>query len=93
MNLEGLLARIEQIQNNMAFYGREMVIALAAIVFGLILIKWINQGLKRVFSKLPISSAKGATARNVITVLLGAALITIVAIELGLEPRPVVRFL
>jgi small conductance mechanosensitive channel len=93
MNLETILARIEQIQNNMAFYGREMVIAFAAIVLGLILIKWINQGLKRVFSKLPISPAKGATARNVITVLLGAALITIVAIELGLEPRPVVRFL
>jgi len=93
MNLEDILARIEHIQNNMSLYGREVVIAFAAIVFGLILIKWINQGLKRVFSKLPISSAKGATARNVITVLLGAALITIVAIELGLEPRPVVRFL
>ena len=93
MNLESLLARIELIQNNMALYGREVVIAFAVIVFGLILIKWINQRLKRVFSKLPISSAKGATARNVITVLLGAALISIVAIELGLEPRPVVRFL
>ena len=93
MILEDLLARIQQIENNMIFYGREMVIAFAAIVFGLILIKWINQGLKRVFGKLPISPAKGATARNVITVLLGAALITIVTIELGLEPRPVVRFL
>ena len=93
MNLEGILARIEQIQNNMSLYGREVVIAFAVIVFGLILIKWINQRLKRVFRKLPISSAKGATARNVITVLLGAALISIVAIELGLEPRPVVRLL
>jgi len=93
MNLEGILARIEQIQNNMALYGREMVIAFAAIVFGLILIKWINQRLKRVFIKLPISPAKGATVRNVITVLMSAALITFVAIQLGLEPRPVMRFL
>ena len=88
MNLESILARIEQIQNNMALYGREMVIAFAAIVFGLILIKWINQRLKRVFIKLPISPAKGATVRNVITVLMSAALITFVAIQLGLEPRP-----
>jgi small conductance mechanosensitive channel len=93
MILEDLLARIQQIQNNMIFYGREMVIAFAAIVFGLILIKWINQRLKRVFIKLPISPAKGATVRNVITVLMSAALITFVAIQLGLEPRPVVRFL
>jgi len=93
MILEDLLARTQQIHDNMIFYGREMVIAFAAIVFGLILIKWINKRLKRVFIKLPISPAKGATARNVITVLMSAALITFVAIQLGLEPRPVVRLL
>jgi small conductance mechanosensitive channel len=91
--MEGLLARIQQIQNNMAFYGREMVIAFAAIVFGLILIKYINKGLKRAFRNLPISPARGATVRNIITVLMGAVLITFVAIELGSEPRLVVRFL
>ena len=93
MILENLLARIQQMQSNMALYGREVVIALAVIVFGMILIKWINQRLKHVFSRLPISPAKGATARNVITVLMSTALITIVAIELGLEPRLVVRIL
>jgi len=91
--VEDLLARIQQFQSNMALYGREIVIALAVIVFGMILIKWINQRLKHVFKKLPITPAKGATVRNVITVLMSAALITFVAIELGLEPRPVVRLL
>lgn len=93
MIVEDLLARIQQFQSNMALYGREAVIALAVIVFGMILIKWINQRLKHVFKKLPITPAKGATVRNVITVLMSAALITFVAIELGLEPRPVVRLL
>ena len=93
MILKDLLARIQQFQSNMALYGREAVIALAVIVFGMILIKWINQRLKHVFKKLPITPAKGATVRNVITVLMSAALITFVAIELGLEPRPVVRLL
>ena len=93
MILEDLLARIQQFQSNMALYGRETVIALAVIVFGMILIKWINQRLKHVFKKLPITPAKGATVRNVITVLMSAALITFVAIQLGLEPRPVVRLL
>ena len=91
--MEGFSAKIAQIESTMSLYGREVVIAFAVIVLGLILIKWINQGLKRAFKKLPISPAKGATIRNVIIVLMSAALIAFVAIELGLRPRPVVRFL
>ena len=91
--MEGYSAKIAQLESTMSLYGRDIVIAFAVIILGLILIKWINQRLKRVFIKLPISPAKGATVRNVITVLMSAALITFVAIQLGLEPRPVVRFL
>lgn len=91
--MEDLLARIQEIEGALAFYGDEMLIAFAVIVLGLILIKWINQGLKRIGSKLPISPAKGATARNVISVLMAAVLIAFVAIELGLQPKPVVQFL
>lgn len=91
--MDELLARIQNMEQTMAFYGREIVIAFAVIVLGLILIKRINLGLKRVFSKLPISPARGATVRNVLWVLMVAALMSFVAIELGLEPRPVVRFL
>jgi len=43
--------------------------------------------------KLAIVAVKGATVRNIITVLMASALITFVAIELGLEPKLVVRFL
>ena len=91
--MESLFARIQKLEGTMGLYGREIVIAFAVIVFGLILIKWTNHGLKRVFRKLPMSPSKGATIRNVICVLMGAFLITFVGIELGLEPRFVVRFL
>ena len=91
--MEGFSIKIAKLESTMSLYGREVVIAFALIVFGLILIKWINQGLKRVFIKLPISPAKGATVRNVIIVLMNAALISFGATQLGLEPRPVVRFL
>ena len=91
--MEGFSAKIAQIESTMSLYGREVVIACAIVVLGLILIKWINQGLKKAFRKLPISSAKGATVRNVIVVLMSAALLSYVAIHMGLEPRPVVRFL
>ena len=91
--MEGYSAKIAQLESTMSLYGRDIVIAFAVIILGLILIKWINQGLKRAFKKLPISPAKGATIRNVIIVLMSAALIAFVGIELGLRPRPVVRFL
>jgi small conductance mechanosensitive channel len=91
--MEGFSVKIAQLESAMSLYGREVVIAFAVIVFGLILIKWINKGLKHVFRKLPISPAKGATVRNVITVLMSAALISFVAIQLGLDPRAVKRFL
>ena len=91
--MEGFSAKIAQIESTMSLYGREWVIAFAAFVFGLILIKWINKGLKRAGTKVPISPAKGATIRNVITVLMAALLITSVAIYLGVAPRPVMRFL
>lgn len=91
--MEGFSVKIAQIESTLSLYGREVLIAFAVIVLGLILIKWINQGLKRVFKNLPISPAKGATVRNVIIALMSAGLITFVAIELGLEPRPVARLL
>jgi small conductance mechanosensitive channel len=91
--MEGLAASIEQMENTMSLYGKEMVIGFAVIVLGLILIKWINQGLKKAFSKLPISPARGATIRNVLCVLMFAVLVTFAAIELGIAVGPVMRFL
>jgi len=91
--MEGFIANIEQMENTMALYGREMVIAFAVIVLGLILIKWINQGLKKAFSKLPISPARGATVRNVLCVLMLTVLVTFAAIEIGIAAGPVMRFL
>jgi small conductance mechanosensitive channel len=90
--MDGFSVKIAQIESTMSLYGREVMIAFAVIVFGLILIKWINQGLKRFFLKLPISPAKGVAVRNIITVLMSAALISFAAIQVGLDARPVARF-
>jgi small conductance mechanosensitive channel len=91
--MEGFSVKIAKLESTMSLYGREVVIAFAVVVFGLILIKWINQGLKRFFLKLPISPAKGATIRNIIIVIMTAALISFAAIQIGLDARPVARFL
>ena len=41
--MEGFSAKIAQIESTMSLYGRDIVIAFAGFVLGLILIKWINQ--------------------------------------------------
>ena len=51
--MEGFSIKIAKLESTMSLYGREVLIAFAIVVFGLILIKWINKGLKRVFIKLP----------------------------------------
>lgn len=91
--MDGLIKSIEQMENTMSLYGKEMVIGFAIIVLGLILIKWINLGLKKAFSNLPISPARGATFRSVLCVLMLAVVVTLVAIELGIAVGPVIRFL
>jgi len=91
--MEGLLAKIQETENFMAFYGWKLVTASAIIVFGLILIKLINQGLRRVFRELHISPQRGATLRNIISVLMFAALVTFTAIELDLESKLVLQCL
>ena len=91
--MEGLLAKIQEIENTMALYGSKLVITFAVIVFGLILIKLINQGLRPVLRKLPISPHRGATLRNIISVLMSSALVAFTAIALGLDSKLVLQFL
>ena len=91
--MEGYSAKIARMVSAMSLYGRELMIAAAVIVFGLILIKWLNQLLKKAFVKLPISPARGATIRNFICVMMLGAIVSYAAIEIGIPARPVMRLL
>ena len=53
----------------------------------------INQGLRPVLRKLPISPHKVAILRNVISVLMFAALVTFTAIAQGLDVKLVLQCL
>ena len=91
--MEGLLLKIEEIENTMALYGWKLVTAAAVLVFGLILIKLLNQGLRPVLRKLPISPHSGATLRNIISLLMFAALVIFTALSFGLDSKLVYQFL
>ncbi len=85
--------KIKEIGHIMAQHGRDIIIALALVVVGLIIIKWINQGLKRGLSKLPLSSARASVVRNIVCVIILAIVAIMASIEIGLPPRPVLQIL
>jgi small conductance mechanosensitive channel len=93
MDMDDLLARIEQLEATMMSYGQSMMVALVIVIAGIVAVKWTNRGLKQIFSKMAISPNKGVMVRNIVCVLLFAAVVTVAAIVLGLEARPVFRLL
>jgi small conductance mechanosensitive channel len=93
MDMENLLARINQLEATMVSYGHTVIVALVIVIAGLILIKWVNRGFKNAFNKMDIAPNKGSMVRNILCVLMFAAMIIFVAIVIGLEALPVIRFL
>lgn len=91
--MDGFSAKMEEIARLMSLYGREVVHAFAIIVLGLILIKWINKGLKHFGQKLSISPARWATVRNIICVIMFTAVVSLAAMELGMAAKELTRFL
>jgi small conductance mechanosensitive channel len=91
--MEDLMARINQLEATMISHGHSIIVALTIIIAGLMLIKWVNRGLKSAFSKTAIAPAKSAMVRNILCVLMFAAMVTFAAIVMGLEALPVIRLL
>jgi small conductance mechanosensitive channel len=93
MDIDSEIVKINEVVDLMAQHGREIIIALAIVVIGLITVKWINQALKRGLSKLPLSSAQASVVRNIICIIIIAILAIIASVEIGLPARPVLQIL
>ncbi|MCJ7542791.1 MAG: mechanosensitive ion channel family protein [Desulfobacterales bacterium] len=87
------LERLQQIWYIMAEHGRDVIIALAIIVVGLVAVKWLNQTLKKGLSKLPLTPARASVVRNIICVIMIAIVAMMASVEIGLPARPVLQIL
>jgi small conductance mechanosensitive channel len=87
------IGKIKEIGSLLAQHGRDIIIALALVVVGLMVVKWINQGLKRGLNKLPLSQARASVVRNIVCVIIIAMVAIMASIEIGLPPRPVLQIL
>ena len=63
------LEELERLQREMPLmveHGRQVIIALAIIVIGLVAVKWLNKTLKLGLSRLPLKPAQASVVRNII---------------------------
>ncbi len=93
MGMGSEIGKIKEIGDLMAQHGRDIIIALALVVVGLIVVKWINQALKRGLSNLPLSPTRASVIRNIVCVIILAMVAIMAAVEIGLPSRPVLQIL
>ncbi|MBW2228165.1 MAG: mechanosensitive ion channel family protein [Deltaproteobacteria bacterium] len=87
------IEKVKEIADMMTVHGRDIIIALALVVVGLIVVKWTNQALKKGLSKLPLTPARASVIRNIICVIILAVVAIMASIEIGLPARPVLQIL
>ena len=90
------LEELERLQREMPLMveqGRQVIIALAIIVIGLVAVKWLNKTLKLGLSRLPLKPAQASVIRNIICVIAIAIVAVMASITIGLPPRPVLQYL
>jgi small conductance mechanosensitive channel len=93
MDVGSEIGKIKEIGDLMAQHGRDIIIALALVVVGLIVVKWINQALKRGLSNLPLSQARASVIRNIVCIIILSMVAIMAAVEIGLPSRPVFQIL
>lgn len=87
------LSRMQQIGDTLALHGREMVIALAILILGLLLARWIDKGLRNVLQRtIPKAGYMTATC-NVIYILMVTSVVAVAAVEFGAKPVNIIRLL
>jgi len=87
------LSRMQQIGDTLALHGREMVIALAILILGLLLARWIDKGLRNLLQRtLPKAGYMTATC-NVIYILMVTSVVAVAAVEYGAKPVNIIRLL
>lgn len=93
MRMAREIEKFQKLGDILADHGRDMIIALAIVVVGLIAVKWANKTLKRGLNKLPVNPTRASIFRNIICVIIIATVAILASVQAGLPPRPVLQIL
>lgn len=91
MNRE--LSRMQQIGDALALHGREMVIALAILILGLLAARWIDRELRRLLQRTLPKAGYITSTCNVIYILMVTFVVAVAAVEFGAKPVNIFRLL
>lgn len=91
MNTE--LSRLQQIGDTLFQHGREMMFALAILILGLLVVRWIDKGLRRLLYRLLPTASYVTAICNIIYILLVASVVAVAAVEFGAKPVVILRLL
>jgi len=87
------LSRMQKIGETLALHGREMVIALAILILGLLVARWIDRGLRNVLQRTMPKAGYITATCNVIYVLMVTSVVAVAAVEYGAKPVNIIRLL
>lgn len=87
------LSRMQQIGDTLALHGREMVIALAILIVGLLVARWIDRGLRNLLQRAMPKAGYITAICNVIYILMVTSVVAVAAVEYGAKPVNIIRLL
>ncbi|WP_319521696.1 mechanosensitive ion channel family protein [uncultured Desulfosarcina sp.] len=87
------LSRMQQFGDTLAQHGREMVIALAVLILGLLVARWIDKGLRNLLQRIMPKTVYATVACNVVYILLVTSVVALAAVEFGAKPTNIFRLL
>lgn len=84
-----VIDRLQRTGEVLTQHGTNMVLSLALLIAGLVLVRWIHKGLRRLMPKTPF----GAVFCNIVYIVMVMIVITAAAVEFGAKPVNVFRLL
>ncbi len=87
------IPRLQLLGETMTYHGTEMALGLVLLIVGLLVVRWIDRGLRAGLLKLKLKSQYVMTVGNVVYVMLVAMVIMASAVQLGAKPLNILRLI
>lgn len=93
MYAQSIINRLQSLGEVMTQYGTRIALTLAVLIAGLILIRWVDKGLRKGLFRLMPARPFVNTICHTVYILMVMTVIAAAATEFGAEPINVIRFL
>ena len=85
------MPRLQKLGDTMTHHGTQMALALALLIIGLLVVKWIDKGLRKGLKRLMPKATFITTLCNTVYVILVAIVVIAAAVEFGAKPINMLR--